>query len=403
MKRIEILEKVEGEVFLHYHYRQGRIDHVEIEFPNYRGMERLLVGKPLLDALVITPRVCGICGHSHLIATARALESMASMEIGEKAREIRRITLSCELIQNHFKWLYLVILPLLEELGFPKVPPFQGLQGANIAGKIIALFGGQYPHTSYAIAGGVVCDPTSLDIYRASILVEELHRLYEGEVQRGGEPLFDGKLLLNRIARFLLDHGVAELGKGWGRFLHLGASEAIERGERREASTEKIEEEPSRLGYATNLLYEGKYWEVGPLARRLSDPLVAQLIEEFGDGLLSRIVARVSEIGWLLEEVRESLGKIDLSQPSTLPFPTGIGGYGEGIVEAPRGSLIHRIWARDGIIERYTIWTPTQFNLANGTRENPSVAQKGIRGVKEGTVAALIFRSFDICSVCTTH
>jgi len=71
---IELIEKIEGEAKLDFSFEDGKIDFVGIEFMTARGIENILKGKSALDALVINPRVCGICGHAHLIATVEALE-----------------------------------------------------------------------------------------------------------------------------------------------------------------------------------------------------------------------------------------------------------------------------------------------------------------------------------------
>ena len=67
------------------------------------------------------------------------------------------------------------------------------------------------------------------------------------------------------------------------------------------------------------------------------------------------------------------------------------------------GSLVHEIYTKNNMIEKYEIITPTQWNLSNGTRKKPSIIQKAVIGLKDTKIAELIFRSFDICSVCTTH
>ena len=75
MKTIQLIEKIEGEATLKFSYNGVKIDFVDIEFFNTRNIEHILLNKPALDALVINPRVCGICGHAHLIATVKALEN----------------------------------------------------------------------------------------------------------------------------------------------------------------------------------------------------------------------------------------------------------------------------------------------------------------------------------------
>ena len=67
----ELIEKIEGEAELDFTFNDGAIEDVHISFAFYRGMENILVGKEARDALVITPRVCGICNHSHLIAALK--------------------------------------------------------------------------------------------------------------------------------------------------------------------------------------------------------------------------------------------------------------------------------------------------------------------------------------------
>ena len=71
---IKLIEKIEGEAKLNFHFKNNKIDKVDVDFMSTRHIEDILKGKSPLDALVINPRVCGICGHAHLIATVRALE-----------------------------------------------------------------------------------------------------------------------------------------------------------------------------------------------------------------------------------------------------------------------------------------------------------------------------------------
>jgi hydrogenase large subunit len=76
LKTIQLIEKIEGEATLKFSYNGVKIDFVDIEFFNTRNIENILQNKPALDALVINPRVCGVCGHAHLQATAKALEDL---------------------------------------------------------------------------------------------------------------------------------------------------------------------------------------------------------------------------------------------------------------------------------------------------------------------------------------
>jgi hydrogenase large subunit len=152
--------------------------------------------------------------------------------------------------------------------------------------------------------------------------------------------------------------------------------------------------------------YRGKVYETGPLARAmlLRTPLIREAHRRYGDSLFSRILARVCEIPRLLLYAGELLEGIDPGEPSWRdPGPPPREGEGVGIVEAARGSLIHRIRIAEGRITEYQIVTPTQWNLGSGPVEDPGVAQRALLGLDRDDPAELIFKSFDVCSVCTTH
>ncbi|MBI3873604.1 MAG: nickel-dependent hydrogenase large subunit, partial [Arcobacter sp.] len=176
IKSIELIEKIEGEAKLHFSFLDDKIDFVNIEFLSTRNIENMLKNKNALDALVINPRVCGICGHAHLLATVQALEDCYDeITISDKAKILRELTLNFELIQNHFKWFYLTILPLF---GHPQYV-LKATKASALMAKAIAVFGGQYPHNSYAIVGGVVSEPTYGDILKVETILDEVILIFE--------------------------------------------------------------------------------------------------------------------------------------------------------------------------------------------------------------------------------
>jgi hydrogenase large subunit len=421
MKKIKLIEKIEGEAKLNISYKDNIIDFVEIEFFSSRNIENILKNRPALDALVINPRVCGICGHAHLQATVKALESTISdIEISKKAKILRELTLNFEMIQNHFKWLYLTILPLL---GY-KHTILKAIKPSQQITKAIATIAGQYPHNSYAIVGGVVCEPTALDFVRVRTYIDEVIGFFESEVVKSAsnellkceniEELFskDGDLAM--IIADIKKKGLQKIGKSYDRFIVFGGNSYFKRGKSLKTKIttnldEKyIKEFENKTSFAKNVFYKDKYYEVGPLSRAMLKKtlLIKDLHRKYGDSLLSRIVARVCEIPQLLNYSKKLLDEIDLSEPSYIKPKVDISkhtGFGIGSVEAARGSLVHKVWLEYGNIKEYQIITPTQWNLSNGTKEIPGIAQKAMFGLKDENLAELIFKSFDVCSVCTTH
>ncbi len=421
MQKIKLIEKIEGEAKLHLEYQEGIINFASIEFFSSRNIERILEDKPALDALVINPRVCGICGHAHLIATVRALEDCyEEIEISKKAEIIREITLNLELIQNHFKWFYLTIMPLF---GF-KQYVLKAMSPSQIANKAIALLAGQYPHNSYAIVGGVVCDIGFIELVKLKSLIKEIISFFEQEVVhediasliscQNSQRLFTTTGDLPRVIQTLQEQNLLHTGKSHDKFIVFGANSYFKRGKSIKTRVSSnidekfIKEVPNTHSLAKNVLYKEKYYEVGPLSRAMLNktPLIKDMHRRYGDSLVSRIVARVCEIPQLLHHTLSLIEQINLDEPSFIEPSkdiTNISGVGISAIEAARGSLIHKVELENGIIKEYSIITPTQWNLSNGSKEYPAIAQKAIIGLKDENIAELVFKSFDVCSVCTTH
>jgi len=76
---------------------------------------------------------------------------------------------------------------------------------------------------------------------------------------------------------------------------------------------------------------------------------------------------------------------------------------GVGAVEAARGSLIHKTTVKEGLIENYEIIVPTQWNLSHGDDRENGIAIEAMVGSSSTEEATFIFRTFDVCSVCTAQ
>ncbi|MDD5052519.1 MAG: nickel-dependent hydrogenase large subunit [Sulfuricurvum sp.] len=427
----ELIERIEGEAVLDFKTdKSGRVQEAAIRFLHFRGMEAILEGRNALDALVIAPRVCGICGHSHLIAAARMLENVYSnagvkITLTSKAHAIREITRSCELLQNHIKWLYLVMLHESGKLLLADYPvALKALYVSSQINQLCALFSGQWPHSSYALPGGVTCDPTHIEVMQALKILSEVEQFVEREVLGCKMEAFQARMENGSLLSLEGDFGtllqyferlnLLQTGKSHGQFLVLGEEKlSIKNGERSIADVSFVHEDDSKIfqnggdTYAKNALYRGEFYETGPLARAIVAERsgVMKLYVQSGDTALTRLSARVDEVVVIIGKLRQLLSSLDLSQPSFVPLThiENISAEGVGIVEAPRGTLIHRAKLEKGKITSYSIITPTQWNLGNGMKDSLGIAQKAMIGADSIAKASLIFRTFDVCSVCTTH
>lgn len=416
---IKIIEKIEGEAKLNFNFKDNKIDFVDIEFMSTRNIENILKGKAAFDALVINPRVCGICGHAHLMATVQAIESCYdNLIISDKAKILRELTLNFELIQNHFKWFYLTLYPLFGK----KQQILKATYPSQLMNKAIAVIGGQYPHTSYAIVGGVACEVTGMDLIKIEHYISETIKFVEENLVKVDSDVFltckDADILYDGDLREILEEiKSSELlgyGKSYDRFISFGENSFFKKGKSiktkvtNSISLEDVKESGNASSFAKNVGFKDNYYEVGPLARAIINKttLIMDAHKKYGDSIFSRILARVYEISQLLVHSRELIKRLDLTQPSYIEPQKDISklsGSGYSAVEAARGTLIHKVELEAGIIKNYEIITPTQWNLSGGTREKHGVSQRAMIGLDDVKIAELIFKSFDVCSVCTTH
>ena len=126
------------------------------------------------------------------MASVKAIEDAYKNECRDfylptKASLVRYITLLSEMIQNHIRWFYAYFMSEIPKLDKNMVYylPFdgekwrRGIAISNYPIKIIALFGGQWPHNSYAVPGGITSDFTYYELNAAKSFCELPH-LTEG-------------------------------------------------------------------------------------------------------------------------------------------------------------------------------------------------------------------------------
>ncbi len=380
----KIITKIEGEASLKI-YGEKTVDFVEIEFWQYRGIEKYLQNRHYMDACVINPRICGICGHSHLLATTLAFEDVFGFTPTKKAKIFREITSGLEIVQNHIKWFYITLFPTqVDDNKFL----FKSMKITRKIAKAIALLAGQFPHNSYIIPGGVTCDPTFLEIMKLKDLLNEINDEIKKEIIDENGNSKDLEIFFENLPK--------DIGKSVNRFLVLGENLYFKPNGKAECIKEKENSSKSK-----NVFYKDTFYEVGPLARNIENSLVKQKYEKFRDSIYTRIFARLFEIILIMEYLLKKTEEIDLSEPSYIK-PDIKNGIGLGMMEAPRGTLIHEVELENEIIRKYNIIVPTQFNLSSHTKENPSPAQKALMGENIKYIDT-IFKCFDICAVCVSH
>ena len=257
--RVIPLNRSEGDLEIHLEMHNDRVAEARSVGTMYRGFENLLKGRAPLDGLVITPRICGICSTAHLKAAVKALDMIADVRIPDDAVRVRNLTLMTEQIQNDLRHAFLLFTPdftspayrehsLFEEA----VKRYRPLKGETVVHtiretkkliEIIAILGGQWPHSSFMVPGGVVSVPGQNDISQCRSLLANFRRWYERRIlgcslARWAEVRTpeDLDIWLDEnpehqesevgfFIRFSREANLHELGKGHGNFISFGSFE----------------------------------------------------------------------------------------------------------------------------------------------------------------------------------
>ncbi|MBS7669290.1 nickel-dependent hydrogenase large subunit [Croceicoccus gelatinilyticus] len=103
--------RVEGDLEVRLDTSADQVQRAEVTSPLYRGFERMLHAKPLPDALVYAPRICGICSVSQSVAAARALAAMDNRAIPPAGAHAINIVHAVENLADHFTHFYLFFMP----------------------------------------------------------------------------------------------------------------------------------------------------------------------------------------------------------------------------------------------------------------------------------------------------
>ncbi len=251
------LNRVEGDLELKLAMQGNRVVDAWAVGRMYRGFEQILIGRHARDGLVITPRVCGICSTAHLYAAVTAIETAWQCPVGPNGTRVRNLCLMAEEVQSDARHSFLMFAIDFCNPGYRGHPLYPRIEEAfqlfkgRIYGEtirhtkqlleIVALFGGQWPHSSYMIPGGVTTVRNRRELIRVQTILDSYLRWYEDSIigcsserwlalrnRADFHAWLDEKQAHRDSAAglflgFGLEVGLAGLGRGQDRLLSYGA------------------------------------------------------------------------------------------------------------------------------------------------------------------------------------
>lgn len=197
-KKVIPLNRVEGDLELQLDIEDNVVKDARSIGTMYRGIENLMTGRGPMDSLVITPRICGICTTAQLNAAAKALDMAYGASVPENALRLRNVTLMVEQLQNDIRHTVLLFMPDLthpryknHQLYDEALRRYAVLRGEATLQtvketkrliEIIAILGGQWPHSSFMVPGGVVSVPAAGDIIHCRHILRNFRKWYEERI-----------------------------------------------------------------------------------------------------------------------------------------------------------------------------------------------------------------------------
>lgn len=103
--------RVEGDLEVTLDIEDERVKSAQVSSSLYRGFEQMLQGKEPGDALVYTPRICGICSVSQSVAAARALADLQGVTPPPNGDLSINLILANENVADHLTHFYLFFMP----------------------------------------------------------------------------------------------------------------------------------------------------------------------------------------------------------------------------------------------------------------------------------------------------
>ena len=461
MRKITIdpVTRLEGhgkiEIFLN---DAGKVANTYFQVPELRGFEKFSEGRPAEDMPQITQRICGVCPEAHHLASSKALDDLFHVDPPSPAKKLRELLYSSFYVTDHTTHFYILGGP--DFVMGPDAPVAErnilgviGKVGLELGGavinarmqnhKIIQMVGGRAVHPVFGLPGGV-----------SKALNEEERKEIEQIARDSVEfaklslKVFDDIVLQNKeyvdmIVSDAFTHRTYYMGlvdennkvnfyDGKVRVVDPEGKEFAKYAPREYLEHVAEHVEPwsyMKFPYLKNVGWKGfvdgkdsGVFRVAPLARLnaadgMATPLAQEAYEKMYSTLGGKPVhhtlamhwARLIELLYAAERLLELSQDPEITSPDIRTIPTAVPDEGVGIVEAPRGTLIHHyVTDERGVIKKANLIVATVNNAAAINMSVKKAAMALIKPGKEITEGLLnriemAWRPYDPCFACATH
>ncbi|MDZ7614189.1 MAG: Ni/Fe hydrogenase subunit alpha [Flavobacteriaceae bacterium] len=421
----------------------------------FRGFERFIQGHPYWEAPVLVQRLCGICPVSHHLAAAKAIDQIVGLnpeDLSIPAQKIRKLLHFGQVFQSHaLHFFYLASPDLLfgydadplkrnvvgVAMEYPELAK-KGILMRKFGQEIIKLITGKKIHGISATPGGVHkhINAKEISYFMDGKEIPNINTMIEWSLEMIQFMKIyheNNKVFLDSFAAYPSGHlglvnkknGFLELYDG---FLRATDSEGnitlndIPNEDYANYFYEGVERwSYLKFPYLKHLGREKGWNRVGPLARMnicngIETPFAEKERLEFKSATAGKTNnmtmythwARLIEVLYCAEMMRNLLHDHDLLSNDLLRKGERRN-RGIGIIEAPRGTLIHdyEVDDKDRITHCNLIVSTTHNNepMNQAVRWVANNVMDGRPEITEGMLnqVEVAIRAYDPCLSCATH
>ncbi|MBN1642525.1 MAG: Ni/Fe hydrogenase subunit alpha [Anaerolineae bacterium] len=429
------ISRIEGHAQVVVEIQGGKVVAARFQAVEYRGFSHFVRGAPAEQMPVITPRICGVCSTAHHVASVKALEDAFGVIPPPLAVRLRELLLLGQIIQNQATSLFIFTMP--DRLGlssiFQRDEQAARIQSAEIAARalqvrkagtdLIAVAGGQFIHPVKAVIGGVTSGIAPQAAAEMRVEIEQVLptacELFDHYWERSlamGERL--GTWGDDSPACYIAAVGDRQPSY-YGDVIRVmcASGEIGDAFAARDFQRHLLLEE-SETSYAGQTSYQGGVIRANSLARinmadQMSTPRADAYLERFhrafgrpAHAIMLFDLARGIELVYALERAAEILSEQLDWEDTAVPY-TPRDGEGYGLVEAPRGPLIHHYRILEGRIAEAAFIIPTVHNMLAIERALRVAAARYVSAdavdMELEHAVGRVVRAFDPCIACATH
>ncbi|MCX8184768.1 MAG: nickel-dependent hydrogenase large subunit [Sulfolobales archaeon] len=382
-----------------------------------RGFESLVIGRDIGEVPLIASRICGVCSHPHFWAAAIAAEQIAGVETSKDIAELRDICNKLGLVQNH-----------VIHLGVLAAPDHIGKNELDYITKI-TLEINSYVTKAIRLICGRLTSPNNYFMGRFFTYINSRVLKSAVELLRASKPL------LEDLTAKILDIKLPEIADPAPFYAALTESvkTTIPRSPPYYLDTpngnvyvtsdnyrEVFKERRTDYSNSRKCLFIDEVFHVGSRARLLStlkngglDSSEREYVVRYAGVLkenpYSNIYAKALESRIVLDSLIQSIDELSHRELKLEPVLTNkVASAGLGVVEAPRGLLIHYYEvSRDRRVTRADIVTPTVMNTEHIELSATALVRKLITdSASEEAIRKLVeslVRAYDPCIPCAVH